>query len=163
MMNEKVKEMGGVPIHGSLFAVEEEDGSMFVVQISGDSGVGKSEMLAAMILKWLKKDLPGIRSIKMIAGDMFFVFPDDQGNLYGIGTEEGDRVREHAHKNNEWYPYSSDIEREVDLSRNSQYIEDGKRSEEKAHKRCKHNFPSSGDLFVYIFPEIKHTYSLVKD
>ncbi|HEM48582.1 MAG TPA: hypothetical protein ENO27_00090, partial [Caldithrix sp.] len=93
MMNEKVKEMGGVPVHGSLFAVEEEDGSMFVVQISGDSGVGKSEMLAAMILKWLKKDLPGIRSIKMIAGDMFFVFPDDQGNLYGIGTEEGDFSR----------------------------------------------------------------------
>jgi hypothetical protein len=93
MMNEKVKEMGGIPVHGSLFAVEEEDGSMFVVQISGDSGVGKSEMLAALILKWLKKDLPGIRAIKMIAGDMFFVFPDDQGNLYGIGTEEGDFSR----------------------------------------------------------------------
>ncbi|MEJ2052287.1 MAG: aminotransferase class I/II-fold pyridoxal phosphate-dependent enzyme, partial [Calditrichaceae bacterium] len=93
MMNEKVKEMGGMPIHGSLFAVEEEDGSMFVVQISGDSGVGKSEMLAAMILKWLKKDLPGIRSIKMVAGDMFFLFPDDRGNLYGVGTEEGDFSR----------------------------------------------------------------------
>jgi hypothetical protein len=93
MMNEKVKEMGGVPIHGSLFAVEEEDGSLFVVQIDGDSGVGKSEMLAAMILKWLRKDLQGIRSIKMIAGDMFYVFPDNKGNLYGIGTEEGDFSR----------------------------------------------------------------------
>jgi hypothetical protein len=93
MMNEKVKEMGGIPIHGSLFAVEEEDGSLFVVQISGDSGVGKSEMLAAMMLKWLRKDLQGIRSIKMIAGDMFYIFPDDQGNLYGIGTEEGDFSR----------------------------------------------------------------------
>lgn len=93
MLNEKVKEMGGVPIHGSLFAVEEEDGSLFVIQISGDSGVGKSEMLAAMMLKWLRKDLQGIRSIKMIAGDMFFVFPDSDGNLYGIGTEEGDFSR----------------------------------------------------------------------
>jgi aspartate/methionine/tyrosine aminotransferase len=93
MLNEKVKEMGGIPIHGSLFAVEEEDGSLFVVQVDGDSGVGKSEMLAAMILKWLRKDLPGIRSIKMIAGDMYFIFPDDQGNLYGIGTEEGDFSR----------------------------------------------------------------------
>ena len=93
MLNEKAKDMGGVPVHGSLFAVEEEDGSMFVVQVDGDSGVGKSEMLAAMILKWLKKDLPGIRSIKMIAGDMFFVFPDDKGNLYGVGTEEGDFSR----------------------------------------------------------------------
>jgi hypothetical protein len=93
MLNEKVKEMGGVPIHGSLFAVEEEDGSLFVIQIDGDSGVGKSEMLAAMMLKWLKKDLQGIRSIKMIAGDMFFIFPDDKGNLYGIGTEEGDFSR----------------------------------------------------------------------
>jgi hypothetical protein len=93
MMNEKVKEMGGMPIHGSLFAVEEEDGSLFVVQISGDSGVGKSEMLAAMILKWLKKDLAGVRSIKMIAGDMFYVFPDSRGNIYGIGTEEGDFSR----------------------------------------------------------------------
>ena len=93
MLNEKAKDMGGVPIHGSLFAVEEEDGSMFVVQVDGDSGVGKSEMLAAMILKWLKKDLPGVRSIKMIAGDMFFIFPDEKGNLYGVGTEEGDFSR----------------------------------------------------------------------
>ncbi|RJP70838.1 MAG: hypothetical protein C4539_05910, partial [Ignavibacteriales bacterium] len=93
MMNEKVKEMGGVPIHGSLFAIEEEDGSVFVVQISGDSGVGKSEMLAAMMLKWLRKDLPGIRSIKLIAGDMFYIFPDEKGNLYGIGTEQGDFSR----------------------------------------------------------------------
>ena len=93
MVNEKVKEMGGIPVHGSLFAVEEEDGSLFIVQIDGDSGVGKSEMLAAMILKWLKKDLPGIRSIKLIAADMFFIFPDNKGNLYGIGTEEGDFSR----------------------------------------------------------------------
>ena len=93
MMNEKVKEMGGMPIHGSLFAIEEEDGSIFVVQVEGDSGVGKSEMLAAMMLKWLKNDLPGIRSIKLIAGDMFYIFPDKEGNLYGIGTEEGDFSR----------------------------------------------------------------------
>ena len=73
--------------------MEEDDGSLFVVQIDGDSGVGKSEMLAAMMLKWLRKDLQGIRSIKMIAGDMFYIFPDDQGNLYGIGTEEGDFSR----------------------------------------------------------------------
>ncbi|MEZ4907219.1 MAG: hypothetical protein R2771_06175 [Saprospiraceae bacterium] len=50
-------------------------------------------MLAAMMLKWLKKDLPRIRSIKLIAGDMFYVFPDAEGNLYGIGTEEGDFSR----------------------------------------------------------------------
>ncbi len=93
MLNEKVKEMGGMPVHGSLFAVEEDDGSVFVVQISGDSGVGKSEMLAALMLKWMKKDLKGIRSIKLIAGDMFHVFPDDKGNLYGIGTELGDFSR----------------------------------------------------------------------
>jgi hypothetical protein len=93
MMNEKVKEMGGIPIHGSLFAVEEEDGSLFIIQIDGDSGVGKSEMLAALMLKWLKKDLQGIRSIKMIAGDMFYIFPDEKGNLFGIGTEEGDFSR----------------------------------------------------------------------
>ena len=93
MVNEKVKELGGIPVHGSLFAVEEDDGSIFVIQISGDSGVGKSEMLAAMMLKWMKKDLPGIRSIKMIAGDMFHLFPDEEGNLYGIGTEMGDFSR----------------------------------------------------------------------
>ena len=93
MLNEKVKEMGGVPVHGSLFAVEEDDGTIFVVQVSGDSGVGKSEMLAAMMLKWLKKDLPGIRSIKLIAGDMLHLFPDKAGNLYGIGTEVGDFSR----------------------------------------------------------------------
>ncbi|MBT4411785.1 MAG: aminotransferase class I/II-fold pyridoxal phosphate-dependent enzyme [Bacteroidetes bacterium] len=93
LLNEKVKEMGGMPVHGSLFAVEEDDGTVFVVQISGDSGVGKSEMLAALMLKWMRKDLKGIRSIKLIAGDMFHVFPDDKGNLYGIGTELGDFSR----------------------------------------------------------------------
>ncbi|OFX56676.1 MAG: hypothetical protein A2W84_07320 [Bacteroidetes bacterium GWC2_40_13] len=93
VMNEKVKEMGGIPVHGSMFAVEEEDGAVFVVQIAGDSGVGKSEMLAAMMLKWMKKNLTGIRSLKSIAGDMFHVFPDANGNLYGIGTEVGDFSR----------------------------------------------------------------------
>ena len=93
VMNEKIKEMGGIPIHGSLFAVEEEDGAVFVVQISGDSGVGKSEMLAAMMLKWMKRNLTGVRSLKMIAGDMLHLFPDKEGKLYGIGTEEGDFSR----------------------------------------------------------------------
>lgn len=93
VMNEKVKEMGGIPVHGSMFAVEEEDGAVFVVQIAGDSGVGKSEMLAAMMLKWMKKNLTGVRSLKMMAGDMFHVFPDNKGNLYGIGTEVGDFSR----------------------------------------------------------------------
>lgn len=93
VMNEKIKEMGGIPIHGSMFAIEEEDGAVFVVQISGDSGVGKSEMLAAMMLKWMKQNLTGVRSLKMIAGDMLHLFPDQQGNLYGIGTEEGDFSR----------------------------------------------------------------------
>lgn len=93
MMNEKIKEMGGMPIHGSLFAIEEEDGSIFVIQVDGDSGVGKSEMLAAMMLQWLKNDLPGIRSIRLIAGDMFYIFPDSEGNIYGVGTEEGDFSR----------------------------------------------------------------------
>ncbi|MBN2614553.1 MAG: aminotransferase class I/II-fold pyridoxal phosphate-dependent enzyme [Bacteroidales bacterium] len=93
VMNEKIKEMGGIPVHGSLFAVEEDDGAVFVVQIAGDSGVGKSEMLAAMMLKWMKQNLTGVRSLKMIAGDMLHVFPDKDGNLYGIGTEEGDFSR----------------------------------------------------------------------
>ncbi len=93
LINEKVKEMGGIPIHGSLFAIEEADGGIFVVHVDGDSGVGKSEMLAAMMLKWLKKDLEQIRSIKLIAGDMFHIFPDKEGNIYGIGTEVGDFSR----------------------------------------------------------------------
>ncbi len=93
IMNEKVKDMGGIPVHGSMFAVEEEDGAVFVVQVAGDSGVGKSEMLAAMMLKWMKKNLTGIRSLKSIAGDMFHVFPDTNGNLYGVGTEVGDFSR----------------------------------------------------------------------
>ncbi len=93
VLNEKIKEMGGIPIHGSMFAVEEEDGAVFVVQISGDSGVGKSEMLAAMMLKWMQNNLTGVRSLKMIAGDMLHLFPDKEGNLYGIGTEEGDFSR----------------------------------------------------------------------
>jgi hypothetical protein len=93
MLNEKIKEMGGIPIHGSLFIVEEDDGSLFGVLISGDSGVGKSEMLAAMMLQWLNRDLPGIRSIRLVAGDMLHLFPDKEGNLYGVGTEVGDFSR----------------------------------------------------------------------
>lgn len=93
IINEKVKEIGGIPRHGSLFLVEENDGSVFVIEINGDSGVGKSEMIAAFILKWLKDNLEGIRSVKMIAGDMFHEFQDAEGNLYGIGTEVGDFSR----------------------------------------------------------------------
>ncbi len=93
IINEKVKEIGGIPRHGSLFLVEENDGSVFVVEINGDSGVGKSEMIAAFILKWLKDNLEGIRSVKMVAGDMFHEFQDAEGNLYGIGTEVGDFSR----------------------------------------------------------------------
>jgi RNase P/RNase MRP subunit p29 len=93
LQNEKVKDMGGIPKHGSLFAVEQEDGSVFVIEIDGDSGGGKSEMIAAMVIKWLKMTLSGIRSIKLIAGDMFHVFRDKEGNIYGIGTEVGDFSR----------------------------------------------------------------------
>lgn len=93
IINEKVKEIGGIPRHGSLFLVEENDGSVFVIEINGDSGVGKSEMIAAFVLKWLKNNLEGIRSVKMIAGDMFHEFQDAEGNLYGIGTEVGDFSR----------------------------------------------------------------------
>ncbi len=93
VINEKVKEMGGIPRHGSLFLVEENDGSVFVIEINGDSGVGKSEMIAAFVLRWLKNNLEGIRSVKMIAGDMYHEFQDAEGNLYGIGTEVGDFSR----------------------------------------------------------------------
>ena len=88
-----INEIGGNPRHGSLFAVEENDGSIFVVEINGDSGVGKSEMIAAFILKWLRNNLEGVRSVKLIAGDMFHEFQDAEGNLYGIGTEVGDFSR----------------------------------------------------------------------
>jgi hypothetical protein len=30
LINEKVKEMGGMPIHGSLFAIEEDDGGILL-------------------------------------------------------------------------------------------------------------------------------------
>ncbi|MCD8072365.1 MAG: aminotransferase class I/II-fold pyridoxal phosphate-dependent enzyme, partial [Alistipes sp.] len=93
VINEKVKEIGGIPRHGSLFLVEENDGSVFVIEINGDSGVGKSEMIAAFVLRWLRNNLEGIRSVKMIAGDMFHEFQDAEGNLYGIGTEVGDFSR----------------------------------------------------------------------
>ena len=93
VINEKIKEIGGNPRHGSLFAVEENDGSVFVIEINGDSGVGKSEMIAAFILKWLRNNLEGVRSVKLIAGDMFHEFQDAAGNLYGVGTEVGDFSR----------------------------------------------------------------------
>lgn len=93
VINEKVKELGGIPRHGSLFLVEENDGSVFCIEINGDSGVGKSEMIAAFILRWLRNNLEGIRSIKMIAGDMYHEFQDADGSLYGIGTEVGDFSR----------------------------------------------------------------------
>lgn len=93
VINEKIKEIGGNPRHGSLFAVEENDGSIFVIEINGDSGVGKSEMIAAFILKWLRNNLQGVRSVRLIAGDMFHEFQDAEGNLYGIGTEVGDFSR----------------------------------------------------------------------
>ena len=93
--NEKVKESGGMPVHGSAFTVVFKNGLRKTLVIGGDSGAGKSETIIAMIEQAIKEEgeAVDVEGIDMLAGDMLSMYEGKDGQMYMIGTEEGDFMR----------------------------------------------------------------------
>lgn len=93
--NEKVKESGGIPIHGSAFTIVFKSGLRKTLVIGGDSGAGKSETIIAMIEQSIKEEgeAADVEGIDMLAGDMLSMYEGGAGEVYMLGTEEGDFMR----------------------------------------------------------------------
>lgn len=93
--NEKVKEMGGVPIHGAAFTIVFKNGLRKTVVMTGDSGTGKSETVIAMREKIVKQlgQAAEVADVEMLAGDMLSLWKGADGEVYMLGTESGDFLR----------------------------------------------------------------------
>jgi hypothetical protein len=93
--NECVKEAGGMPVHGSAFTIVFKNGLRKTLVIGGDSGAGKSETIIAMVEKAIKSEgeAADVESIEMLAGDMLSMYEGGDGQVYMMGTEEGDFMR----------------------------------------------------------------------
>lgn len=93
--NEKIKEQGGMPVHGSAFAIVFKNGLRKTLVIGGDSGAGKSETIIAMIEQAIKEEgeAKDVEGIDMLAGDMLSMYEGGDKQMYMMGTEEGDFMR----------------------------------------------------------------------
>lgn len=100
--NEKVKEKGMLPIHGSAFTITFKNGLRKTIVMAGDSGTGKSETIIAMMEKIIKRDggAQNVASIDLLSGDMLSLFVAEDNKLVGgetqiymVGTEKGDYMR----------------------------------------------------------------------
>jgi len=93
--NEKTKERGGLPIHGSAMTIVFKNGLRKTIVVAGDSGTGKSETMIAMRQQIVREIENGqeVEAVEMISGDMLSLFEGEDGQLYMLGTEEGDFMR----------------------------------------------------------------------
>jgi hypothetical protein len=93
--NEKVKESGGMPVHGSAFTIVFKNGLRKTLVIGGDSGAGKSETIIAMIEQAIAEEgsAKDVEGIDMLAGDMLSMYEGEDNQMYMMGTEEGDFMR----------------------------------------------------------------------
>ena len=95
MGNERVKAIGGLPVHGSAFTIEAKNGLRKTVVLAGDSGTGKSETIIAMV-EQIIQGMGGareIKSVELLCGDMLSLFTGEDSQIYMIGTESGDFMR----------------------------------------------------------------------
>jgi hypothetical protein len=93
--NEKVRENGMVPIHGSAFTIVFKNGLRKTIVMGGDSGTGKSETIIAMVEQLMRNEgcADKVESVELLAGDMLSLFEGEDGQLYMLGTESGDFMR----------------------------------------------------------------------
>lgn len=93
--NEKVKEKEMLPIHGSAFSMIFKNGLRKTIVMAGDSGTGKSETIIAMIEQIIKNEglAAQLEGIEFLSGDMLSLFEGEDGQLYMLGTEQGDFMR----------------------------------------------------------------------
>jgi hypothetical protein len=101
--NERVKSIGGMPVHGSAVTIVFKNGLRKTAVLKGDSGVGKSETLIAMVEQMIKEEghVAEVESLQLLAGDMLSLWEgrkinadgNEQTDMYLMGTEEGDFMR----------------------------------------------------------------------
>lgn len=95
MGNERVKSIGGLPIHGSALTIELHNGLRKTVVLAGDSGTGKSETIIAMVEQIIKAagGAKNVKALELLSGDMLSLFTGEDGQIYMLGTESGDFMR----------------------------------------------------------------------
>ncbi len=93
--NERVKAVGGLPVHGSALTITAKNGLRKTVVMGGDSGTGKSETIIAMSNQIIggMGGAQNIESVELLSGDMLSLFQGDDGEMYMLGTESGDFMR----------------------------------------------------------------------
>lgn len=93
--NEKVREKEMMPVHGSAFSIVFKNGLRKTIVMGGDSGTGKSETIIAMMEQIIKNEglASQVEGIEFLSGDMLSMFEGNDGQMYMLGTEEGDFMR----------------------------------------------------------------------
>lgn len=93
--NEKVREKEMMPIHGSAFSIVFKNGLRKTIVMAGDSGTGKSETIIAMMEQIITNQglAAQVEGIEFLSGDMLSLFEGDDGQMYMLGTEQGDFMR----------------------------------------------------------------------
>ncbi|MBW2734618.1 MAG: aminotransferase class I/II-fold pyridoxal phosphate-dependent enzyme [Deltaproteobacteria bacterium] len=93
--NERVKALGGMPVHGAMVTITFKNGLRKTLVFSADSGTGKSETITAMMEQMssggqLAVDL---ERVDILAGDMLSLWRGVDEQIYAFGTETGDFMR----------------------------------------------------------------------
>jgi len=93
--NERVKGMGGMPIHGAMITITFVNGLRKTLVFTADSGAGKSETITAMMEQSAKGSglASELEQIDILAGDMLSLWRGEDGQVYAFGTETGDFLR----------------------------------------------------------------------
>jgi aspartate/methionine/tyrosine aminotransferase len=93
--NERVKAMGGMPVHGAMITITFKNGLRKTLVFSADSGTGKSETITAMMEQLIMADGPAaeLSRVDILSGDMLSMWRGEDGQIYAFGTETGDFLR----------------------------------------------------------------------
>lgn len=93
--NERVKALGGEPVHGAALTVALKNGLRKTIVFKGDSGTGKSETIIAMIEQIIQGEggAENVEYVELLAGDMLSLWTGDDEQIYMLGTEQGDFMR----------------------------------------------------------------------
>ena len=93
--NERVKAMGGMPVHGAMITITFKNGLRKTLVFTADSGTGKSETITAMMEQLISASGPAaeLLRIDILSGDMLSLWRGEDGQIYAFGTETGDFLR----------------------------------------------------------------------
>ena len=93
--NERVKALGGMPVHGAMVTITFKNGLRKTLVFSADSGTGKSETITAMMeqMSGGGRLAAELERVDILAGDMLSLWRGVDDQIYAFGTETGDFMR----------------------------------------------------------------------